>query len=234
MLKSKFLILFIFLYFNISAQNCDLEIYASNSQKFYLFLNGIKQKDLPQANFEVFNLPVGFYEAMITFPESADTLKKVLGLTAFTKTTYAIKHKKRKNKYKIRFKAQEGFRQTTSNLSISENTPFANFKSQKPNKNCNEIFNNFNELMRVRNYIRELQYDEEKVNAINRELQDACYLSFTLINLLSEIEDDYYKFELAKSFTLITYDLENLKSFSLSFKTNEFRNSYLNYIKQFE
>ena len=75
---------------------------------------------------------------------------------------------------------------------------------------------------------------EEKVNAIRNELRNSCYLSFTLGGFLSEIEQDYFKLELAKELAAKTYDLENLKIYSLGFKTNEFRNEYLNYIKQFE
>ena len=85
------------------------------------------------------------------------------------------------------------------------------------------------------NYIgEELQFDEEKVNAIRNELRNSCYLSFTLGGFLSEIEQDYFKLELAKELAAKTYDLENLKIYSLGFKTNEFRNEYLNYIKQFD
>lgn len=235
MLKIKlFFIPFLFLFHISKSQDCDLEIYSSNSQEFYLHINGVSQGNNPKSNYEIFSLPLGFYEAMVTFPHSKDTVTKVLGLAVYTKTTYAINYNERKSKYKIRFKTQEGFVQTPTNLTNNGEFAKKKYKPVKPNSNCDEVFADFYESRRIQTYLEELQFDEEKVNAIRNELRNSCYLSFTLSGFLFEIEQDYFKLELAKELAAKTYDLENLKIYSLGFKTNEFRNEYLNYIKQFE
>lgn len=232
MCKNLFLLVVFHLFAqNIFSQTCDLEIYSSQSEKFFLHINGVKRAQEAQTQYELFHLPVGFYEALVTFPESKDTIIKTLGLSANTKTTYAVVHKPKKNRYKLKYKSQQAFytNHNTGNTTKQNNklTP------AQPNPNCTDIVADWNEIRRLQLYLNELQFDEEKLEVLRRELNLGCYYSFHLMSFFSYIKTDHFKLEAAKFFVEKTYDLENLKLYAPSFKSNQFRSDYLAYIKSY-
>ena len=68
-------------------------------------MNGELKNKRPLSKIEIFNIPYEYYESMITFTSSNDTLFRKLGLSPNVKTIYSIKRKKN-NKAVIRFASE--------------------------------------------------------------------------------------------------------------------------------
>lgn len=71
-MKKLFLIITVLLPAIIFAQpTASLTVFSENEDKFYLFLDGIKQNDVPRSNMRIVDLPDLYYSAKIIFEDAA-------------------------------------------------------------------------------------------------------------------------------------------------------------------
>ena len=126
---------------------------------FFCYLNGELKNKRPLSKIEIFNIPYEYYELMITFTSSTDTLFRKLGLSPNVKTIYSIKRKKN-NKAVIRFASE-------SNLdgSAIENPSVVKTKMVKPSiNNCGNLTGGIDDIQLFINELIQYQFDEEKIS----------------------------------------------------------------------
>lgn len=96
-----FLPLFTLAQFNVNYGN--LTVFSEDGDRFYLYLNGEKQNDVPEANIRIEELPQPYYMAKIVFEDNTikDITKRNLMITdadgQFMEVTYKIRKDKKKN-----------------------------------------------------------------------------------------------------------------------------------------
>jgi hypothetical protein len=92
--------LFAFAQFNVNYGN--LTVFSEDGDRFYLYLNGEKQNDVPESNIRIEELPQPYYMAKIVFEDNTikDIIKRNLMITdadgIFMEVTYKIKVDKKK------------------------------------------------------------------------------------------------------------------------------------------
>ena len=117
-------------------------------------MNGELKNKRPLSKIEIFNIPYEYYESMITFTSSNDTLFRKLGLSPNVKTIYSIKRKKN-NKAVIRFASK-------SNL---DSSAIENSSVVKPSiDNCGNLTGGIDDIQLFINELIQYQFDEEKIS----------------------------------------------------------------------
>lgn len=107
MKKTYFLLICLFGYFALQAQNAASIVFAENGELFTLYLNGVKQNEIPQSNVQLNDLSSEFYQARVDFddPAFADFSTNNFAVKRGLLVTYMIKIN-RKGEYVLRYQSE--------------------------------------------------------------------------------------------------------------------------------
>ncbi len=106
MKKITILLISLFFFGFVDAQNSNLIFFTENGEEFTIFLNGVNQNPVPQTNVKITDLNAVNYHVKIVFKDnSLGKIDKNIFFNKGKETTYVIKQNK-KGLYTVRFRGE--------------------------------------------------------------------------------------------------------------------------------
>jgi hypothetical protein len=151
---------FLLIQHSIFSQKADVVVFSENSDRFYLFVNGLQQNMEPKPNVKITNLPVSQYKIKVVFEDNSLTqLEKLVYTDAGQEYSYNIKRDKKGELKMVAFSMTEinnsilpgqyivVYGSTTNNqvVQTNQNTQFNNNSNSNSNiNNTNTVQQNYN------------------------------------------------------------------------------------------
>jgi hypothetical protein len=164
---------FLFFQSSLFSQIGNVVVFSENSDRFYVFVNGLQQNMEPKPNVKITNLPVSQYKIKVVFEDNTlAQLEKLVYTDAGQEYTYNIKRDKKGELKMIAFSMTEI---TNSNLpgqfvvvygsAANNQVVQTNQNTQYNNNNVNNSNNNNNTVQQNSNFGTNTNQQNSNVNA---------------------------------------------------------------------